>query len=230
MLVSATADEPTYRLQLLTEENPPYSYRIKETGDIGGVVTTIVRELMARANIPYSLELQPWVRAFRTTLESPNTCVFLLDRTPERESKFLWISPMLTGRWHLFKRPDSPLSFNRFEDAKSYRIAGVRGFATAEWLESSGHEKTLLAASNVDALELLYRGRVDLWIAGSYEAPYVADLAGLPMPGSALGLHAVSSSMGCNLNTRPDIIEKLQHVNEGMADFRTEARKAAKAP
>jgi len=223
MLFLAQAHVPTqspWYLTLYTEENPPYSFHNPATGEIDGMVTTIVRELMQRTQTPYRMEILPWTRAYHALRNTPKSCAFMVDRTPEREPQFHWISPMVETRWHLFKRPDTSASFSQFEEASSYQIVATRGFASAQWLEGSGHQNTLLAATPSDAVKLLYRKRVDFWIAGAFEAPLIAERAGYPAPASALGLHAVTSSMACNLETPGEVIDTLQEGNEDMAEFR----------
>lgn len=214
-----SADAPP-TLELYTEHNPPFTYKQEETGEIGGATMAVVRELMQRADVPYSVELIPWKRAYSQTLRQKNACVFGMNRTPEREKKFLWVSPLFEGPWSFFKRPDAAIELTSLADVAAYKVVATSGYASALALQQTGHEKILLATSNERAMQLLFHGRVDLMMIGDFEAPYVAKTAGLPTPTNAMQFMEAFTGMGCNLDTDPSIIAKLQAANAGMADFR----------
>lgn len=208
------------QLSLYTEHNPPLTYLSADSQKIEGLVFIIVDEMLKRANINYTIELLPWKRALSLTRRSPNTCLFAMDRTPDRENKFLWVSPLYEGRWAFFKRPDSPLELESLADIAPYQIATVSGYASANALQETGHERILNAGTNVDAVRLLFHGRVDLLLTGAVEIPYIAKEANTPLPLEALPFKNVSTSMGCSLDTDPDLMRNLQQINEEMTDFK----------
>lgn len=220
--LSQSVDTPP-DLQLFTEHNPPFSYTDVESGEISGITVTVVKELMRRADISYTLDLVPWKRAYAQTLHQRNTCVFGMNRTAEREAKFLWVSPLFAGPWSFFKRPDSPIELSTLDDIQSYKIVATAGYATAAALKATGHKKTLLATSNERAMQLLFHGRVDLLLVGDMEVPFVAKNAGTVLPTKALHFRDTVVALGCNLKTNPDLIRELQEINEGLDDFRKQA-------
>lgn len=222
LLVSAVlaADPEPKQLMLFTEQNPPYNYRIEETGEIEGRITMIVQELMRRADIGYTIELMPWNRAFQRTLITPNSCLFAMDRTPERENQFLWVSPMLESGWSFFRRPDSDIRLTSFRDLAPYRVAATADYASARALVAAGHKDILMATTNIHALRLLYHGRVDFILTGDYEMPHLAERANLPMPVAELTFRRANLSMGCNLKSDRATIDRLQQLNIELEDFK----------
>ena len=52
-------------LRVITEDFPPMNYM--EKGEIKGISTAIVKKVLERANIPYTLELLPWARGYEIT-------------------------------------------------------------------------------------------------------------------------------------------------------------------
>ncbi len=84
--VVATTASANAPLPLLTEEYPPYNYTAN--GEIVGTATELVREAMEAADVPYSMEVQPWARAFATAQNTTNTCVFSTSVTDARKHNF----------------------------------------------------------------------------------------------------------------------------------------------
>lgn len=222
-LVSALAvqaPEAPEPIRLFTEENPPYTYANTETGAADGIMTTIVKELMRRADYSFTIEVMPWKRAYSLAQRNPNSCTYAMDRTPEREGLFHWITPLYEGEWVLLKIPGSPITIETLDDARPYRIVGTAGYASALALIEDGFQDVLLANTNMDAIAMLYRGRADLMVLGGYETPYVAQIAGVPTPERAYGYRKSLMSLGCNLDTDPAIIQTLQDANRDMKAFR----------
>lgn len=217
------------QLHLYTEHNPPFNHENIETGEIGGITMQVVEELMRRADISYTVELLPWNRAYALTLRRPNTCVFAMNRTTEREKYFHWVTPLFEGDWSFFKRPDSDISLTSLEDVKNYRVVATSGYATATALAETGHPNLLLANSNAQAMQLLYHERVDLMLTGDFEIAYIAREADRPIPKDALHFRDTITGMGCNLGTDPELIARLQKINAEMADFRATLNKAGNA-
>lgn len=208
------------RLTLYTEHNPPFNYKSTDGHKIEGLVFTIVDEMLKRANVNYRIELLPWKRALALTQQSADSCLFGIDRTPKREDKFLWVSPLYEGRWAFFKRPDSTLELETLDDIAPYQVATVSGYASAIALKETGHEKILSAGTNVDALKLLFHRRVDLLLTGTVEIPYIAQEAKTLLPVEVLSFKKVYTSMGCSLKTDPELVKTLQQINDEMADFK----------
>jgi len=220
--VQMAAAEPEATIQLYTEHNPPYTFEVGGEGDIYGLLMTMVDEMFRRANLEYQIELLPWNRAFSLTQRTPTACLFGMDRTPERETLFQWVTPLYEGRWLFFRTAESTIALDSLADLSPYRVAVTAGYASANALAATGHTKTLLAQSNADAMRLLYHGRVDLLLLGDYEMATVAAEAGLPEPVPVLKLGDTKLSMGCSLSTDPALVERLRQANNGMADYRSQ--------
>lgn len=210
------------RLMLYTEDNPPFNFLSEDTGQIDGVSYDIVVELMRRADIPFSIELLPWKRAFQLTQGTPNSCLFSMDLTEERRAKFQWVTPIVESDWYFFSKPDAGITLESLAELKPYRISATDAYASTNELQAFGHENILLAQTTEDALKLLYHGRVQLWLAGGIEATYLSRKNGFPPPLPLLHFGKARSSMGCSLTTDPAIMKKLQEVNDQMSAFKSQ--------
>lgn len=159
------AAEPL-QLRLLTEDFPPFSM-LREDGQVDGLSSDIVREMMRRAGIAYRIELLPWVRAYNRAVLEPNTCVYSTTRTEQREPQLKWIGPVVENQWVLYGRDDGPKELRSLEAARRYRLGGYTGDAEAQYLIARGFEVDL-ASNDLQNLRKLLAGRIDLWATGKY--------------------------------------------------------------
>lgn len=158
------ADAPM--LKLLTEDYPPFNMQ-STTGQISGMATDIVRELMARAGYRYSIELLPWLRAYNRAVLEPGTCVFSTTRTEQRENQFKWVGPVVENPWVLYARADDPRQIRNLEATRPYRLGGYTGDAVAQYLIARNFEVDL-ASNDAQNVRKLLAGRIDFWATGKY--------------------------------------------------------------
>jgi len=150
-------------LRVVTEHWPPFNHQ--ENGEVVGLSSEIVRATLERAGLNYQIEVLPWARAYRRASQTPNTLIYTIARTAEREAQFKWIGPFAERRIHLFKlKTRQDIQISRFEDLKAYRIAIYYEDATHQELLKLGfppEQLALITAENSNTL-MLARGRVDL--------------------------------------------------------------------
>ena len=218
LLPSAAGAEP--ELKLLTEENPPYSFLDEDSGTIKGSAVEIVSALMHDAGVGYSLTLLPWNRAFRETRDAPGTCLFVVNRTPEREPLFEWVGPLINGGWAIYRRPGSDIVINSLADIKGHTIAGKMGSASVDTLEAEAGVTVTRTSKDEMAARMLFHGRADLWVSGVVDAPSAARAIGVPPPELALLWKPADLSLACGIGTDPALIEKLNAVNETLDELR----------
>jgi polar amino acid transport system substrate-binding protein len=156
------------RLTILTEHAPPSSMlengHTSGEGKVIGVGSDKVREIMARTGIAFTIELQPWKRAYATTLARPDTCLFSTTRLPDRETLFKWIGPTDSAEWVLMGRADRHLSLHTLEDARGLRIGTYYGDARDAYLRARGFKVEPAQSELLNPRKLL-QGRIDLWAA-----------------------------------------------------------------
>ncbi len=95
----------------------------------------------------------------------PNTCVFSTTRTPERESLFKWVGPLVNNRWVVFARMGDARKPKVLEDLRPFVLGGYRSDAVAEYLKQHGF-KVEVANSDGDNPRKLLAGRFDFWATG----------------------------------------------------------------
>ncbi|MBT9372492.1 transporter substrate-binding domain-containing protein [Rhizobium sp. CSW-27] len=150
-------------LVFTTESYPPYSYRSLH-GEVLGMSVEQVREIIrsSGADIRYTIEVLPWARALALAETQSDHCVFLTARTPEREARFHWVTPLAVTRNFLVRRKDSPIRGKTLEDVRNYIIGTQRDDYTELLLRQKGFRHLDLSASYDFTLGKLLSGRIDL--------------------------------------------------------------------
>lgn len=98
--VGAARAEP---LLIYTENYPPYNF-LDESGQVVGLATENVRQVLDASGLDYEIRLVPWVRAMHFVETNPNALIFSLTRTPSREGKFDWLVPLADSIFYVFNR------------------------------------------------------------------------------------------------------------------------------
>lgn len=160
-------------LTITTEQWPPNNYKNKQ-GKIVGKATERVRELMKKAGLEYKIELLPWVRAYNLAKRNPNTAVYSIMRTREREKHFQWVCPLIESTpVYVFRRVDrDDIIVERLEDLKNYMISVSRNEFDHHFLQANGFvagKDFYIGTDDKTLVRKLISGRIDLMI-GTIEA------------------------------------------------------------
>ncbi len=153
-------------LQVVTELSPPHQTLVD--GEVSGDSTALVKAILQQAGIVAGIEMYPWARAYRMALQQPDTLIYNIARTAEREPLFHWIGPVAAYRLGfvtLAHRHDIQLA--SVADAKQYRIAVQRHDIAETYLKAHGFNQPgqlMLAADIVESWQLLLNDKVDLII------------------------------------------------------------------
>lgn len=154
-------------VRVLTEDLPPLAYIDHASGHLVGASAELVSSGMRTAGIARQIEVLPWARALETAKTRPNTFLFNLARTPDREKDFRWVyrtARKRIGVFRLSRRTD--LRIGSFDDLGSHRIAVLNRNIAHMLLLSKGLEANLISAlpEQRPQIDLLFARRVDLWV------------------------------------------------------------------
>ena len=152
-------------LQVMTEENAPFNFT--EGGVLKGIGVDLLAAAMREAGRtfdPAAIRVVPWARAYDTVRETPDTMLFSMARTAEREPLFAWVGPILQVQIGVLALRERRIAIASAADLASYRIATVRDGAPEQLLLAAGvPESALDRGPGIEAnLRKLLAGRVDL--------------------------------------------------------------------
>jgi polar amino acid transport system substrate-binding protein len=216
-LVALAVWQHAAALTLLTEENPPFNYA--ENGKVTGLVTELVVETARRANVPYTVEMLPWNRAYGRAQAERDTCLFATARLPNREKLFTWVGPFASNLWAVYGRGDFAATVRTLADLKPYRIGGVDNDAKVEYLRENGITDIKSVADdrlNPPRLRLPKQDpdHVDLWVTGYYGARDVARAAKAPDVKLVFIVRDIPLYLACNPQTPAATVHALSDAVE----------------
>jgi len=205
--VTALAAQPVPRLTILTEHSPPANMLVD--GTVGGSGSDKVREVMARTGVAYTMQLQPWKRAYTAALEQPDTCVFSTTRVPEREPLFKWIGPTGSGTWVLLGRADRHYAFKTLDDVRSLRIGTYIGDARDAYLRARGLTVDPAQNDTINGQKLLL-GRIDLWAVSMRAGSNYRQLSGWAEPiVPVLVFNKIDVYLACNRSVPDALVARM---------------------
>jgi polar amino acid transport system substrate-binding protein len=206
-------------LTLLTEENPPFNY--SEGGRLTGLVTELVQEAARRANVPVTVEVLPWARAYTRAQAERDTCVFATARLDHRERLFLWVGPLASNVWGVFGKGDWNRPVQQLPDLKPFRIGGVTSDAKADYLRDNGITNLrLVAEDRLNPPRLFLPAgdpdHIDLWVTGYFGARTVARAAGRGDVKLVFVARDIPLYLACSPQTAPATVRALADAVEAM--------------
>lgn len=180
LLVTAcvTPAQPA-KLRVITEEYPPFNYT-DAGGNLVGSSTEAVKGIINRLGENITIEVMPWARAYETVLGEPDTALYSMARTPERENVFMWVGPIGSYENWLYAKKGSNVRCSSLDEAKAVKcIAVVKDEAGQQKLAQQGFINIVYTDSIADGLKNLAEGEVDLWLGPGAEVELVAKQAGV---------------------------------------------------
>lgn len=200
------------KLQLYTEELPPYS--MQKGTQPNGMSVEIVSLLFDRAKLEYEIRVVPWKRAFSMLQNRSNSCAFPVQRNQEREVVFHWISPILITHTAFYTNKKSSLSIRTLEDARYLEIGSYAGSAIVDYLSNLKFivRTTTKEENNIHKLT---HNRIDIWAADTNTAKYYAKKNNVQIKEHVV-FFTTLRALACNIGVSKPIIDKLRYTLKEM--------------
>lgn len=137
-LSEARAQQTSWRA--ISGQLPPFSYQDK--GRPAGFMVELIGEAAHRSGASLKIEYYPWARAVAMAQAGPDTLIFPLARTPEREGEFAWILPLYAQRYVVIAPRSTQLAADGGIPSHA-RIGVIRGTTLIEDLPALAGKKVL---------------------------------------------------------------------------------------
>lgn len=165
---SISSSNASEKITVVTEEWSPYNFLLNDN-TISGIATERVKRVMKQAQLDYSITLYPWARAYNLALKQPNTLIYSIVRSPERNQLFHWLCPLIPtpGLFFFALKDNSQIKINQLDDAKAYTVGTTRNDFFTLYLHEKGFTpgKNLYISANDDiSIAQLINNKVDLII------------------------------------------------------------------
>ncbi len=179
LITACTAPVATGKLRIMAEEYPPYNYT-DAGGNLVGSSTEVVKGIINKLGENITIEVMPWTQAYEIVTTIPDTALYSVARTPERENLFMWVGPIGSYENWLYAKKGSSIRVSNIDDAKMVKgIAVVKDEAGQQNLAQQGCINFVFADSTADGLKKLVAGEADLWLGTGAEVELVAKKAGI---------------------------------------------------
>lgn len=161
-LILFLGDKPyAQNIPVVTGELPPYSFT--QSGELTGVATDIVREIMKRVGYSHTIDIQPWKRAIVSSEYYQFT--YPLARTEVREEHYHWIGPIVEDKFvfaMLTSRVNGEYSLDRL---RSLRVGVTRGASTETRLKQLKFNHIESVVGEETNTKKLLAKRIDVWFS-----------------------------------------------------------------
>mgnify|MGYP000378818409 CR=1 FL=1 len=219
ILLASTSSVWAEKVLVVTEEFAPYNFT-DETGNITGLSTEIVREVLKRAKLDHAIESQPWARAYRTAQDNSNVAIYSIGRNEEREKLFQWVGVVATWDMYLYKlKSRTDVQASKVADLKSYILGGVRDDVRTMYLLKEGFAVDIVT-DDINNIKKLQIGRIDAFATDEMALMALAKKAGVDFNSmeKLLKLDKLSTglSMAFSLKTPEETVEKCRVALESM--------------
>jgi len=154
------------KLTIYSEIWPPFQ-TLDENGDLSGIATNQIKQILNAANVPFEIKPLPWARALHLVNLQHNSLIYSLSRITERESLYHWIykvGHVKTFILSLSHRTDIKLV--KETDLKQYTLILKRHEATNQYFLDLGFDPNIniiYVNNSEQALHLLAKGRGDIY-------------------------------------------------------------------
>lgn len=164
-------------LNIYTEEWSPISFSVNGKPD--GLAVQVVQEIQKRIKNPDPIKVVPWARGWKMLTEQPNTVLFTMTRTAEREQMFTMIGPVAIGTTNFYALKNSGIKITTIDDAKTAKAIGVyRASVEERLLLELGFTNVAASSEPLLSAKQLMKQRVDLWCNANLTAPSILSDAG----------------------------------------------------
>lgn len=163
-LYALAHDTTSADLQVVAFSNPLLQY--EENGEHKGPTNEILKGLLKVTQLSANISYMPWARAYSKAINTPNTLILSMFRTPERENSFYWIIKVSQAARVFISLHSKPENYTETkEQAKHKLIAVILGSAAHKELLAAGfseQENLYIVSDEENMINLLLKQRVDL--------------------------------------------------------------------
>lgn len=210
-------------LALYCEEDRPLQFYGTD-GKLTGFTIEIVQEIQKRVGNKDRIQVVPWARGLDKINNNPNTLLFSMARTPEREDAYKWIGPIMSNIYGLYAKADSNLRIHSIEEAKQLSLIGVyRNDIRDQTLTRLGFTNLDRASSNISSFKKLMMGRIPAYTDSKLGVESLAIASGYQASDVKLIFELFKSELyiAASKNTDKHIVEQWNQALEQMKQDKT---------
>lgn len=205
-------------LSLYCEEDKPLQF-YNAQGKLTGFTVEIVEEIQKRLGTNAPIQVVPWSRGVEMLSRTPNTMLFTMARTPERESQYQWVGPISSISYGLYAKANSDIKIETIDDARKVGLIGVyRNDIRDQTLTRLGFNNLDRANSNISSFKKLMIGRINVYADSKMGVASLAKSAGYQLSDVKMVFHLFDSQLyiAVSKDTNKNIVSRWNEALEEM--------------
>lgn len=215
---SAFANTENNHITAFTELLAPYQFQSSD-GKLSGLSIDIFNELTAITGDISTVKVMSWARAYEKVQNTPNSIIFSMARTSERENKFLWVGSIVENQsyfWGLKKRfKDKHFTFDEIRD---HEIVVSRNSNGHNYVKKYRFPSVFPVVHEEQVIKMVYKGRVDFLMSSAPTLTSLSKKLSLDI-NELTPVHKVEGrntnlSIAFNLASDTDLVAKYQNAFE----------------
>lgn len=205
-------------LSIYCEDVKPAQF-IDVHGKLSGFAVEIVQEIQRRVGNTDHIQMVPWARGIEKLKHEPNSLLFSMARTADRDSQYQWIGPISETTYGLYVKANSRLKINTLDDAKRLGLIGVyRGDVRDQILTKLGFTNLDRANSTIFSFRKLMLGRVAMYADAPLAVKSLVESEGYKLTDVKLAytFYRTQLYIATSKTTDPAIVAKWNRALEQM--------------
>ncbi|WP_285420266.1 transporter substrate-binding domain-containing protein [Pseudomonas sp. efr-133-TYG-5] len=206
-------------LQLLTDNHPPLHFRQGE--QLVGFGVDVVQALAEQTGDRIQLQQLPLLRALHVASETPNTGVFTVLRTDERDDRYQWVGPLVEMETALYAHASRQPPVRSLREADRLgRITVPRKWLAYSYLQQQGLDNLYGVETPEQMMRLFSLGRTDFVVSDTLSCATLAREQGME-PGRLqyqLPLMKQNTYIAFSRQTDPQQVARWQKALETLRD------------
>jgi len=170
ILFSPQGNSSDKEIFLTSTEYPPYyGQKLKNNG----FISEVIRAAFKKTGYKVKVEFYPWLRSKIMAENGESDGMYTLWHTEEREKWFVFSNPIPPhNAIGFYKRTNSEITFETYQDLKPYIIGSVLGYAYSPKLMMAGLKGSKFYTDE-KLITKLVQGRIDLAIIDRLQGAYL---------------------------------------------------------
>lgn len=174
LALTATAAD----LQLLTDNHPPLHFM--QGNQLAGFGVDVVQALATQTGDRIHLQQVPLLRALRMASDTPDTGVFTVLRTDERDDRYQWVGPLIEVETALYARDNLQPPVHSLREADHLgRITVPRKWLVYSYLQGQDLNNLYGVETPAQMMRLFSLGRTDFVVSDTWSKAALAREQGM---------------------------------------------------
>lgn len=165
-------------LQLLTDNHPPLHFM--QGNQLAGFGVDVVQALAIQTGDRIQLQQVPLLRALRMASDTPDTGVFTVLRTDERDDRYQWVGPLIEVETALYARDNLQPPVHSLREADRLgRITVPRKWLVYSFLQGQDLNNLYGVETPEQMMRLFSLGRTDFVVSDTWSKAALAREQGM---------------------------------------------------